>query len=174
MLRLKDPSVSVKNFYDTIHFHLDEMAPFKKVTLKQYRLMLKPWITKEILKKCDERNKLLKLIKEESEPDKIVALRKEYKILRNKITDEKRNSKKAHYTDIFCKLRITPLKFGKKLDPLLISNLQNLLVSKSWMKIIIYLVTPNKSQIFLMIIILLLAPKFNIRFQLKTETSTIS
>ena len=68
MLRLKDPSVSVKNFYDTIHFHLDEMAPLKKVTLKQYRLMIKPWITKDILKKCDEKNNLLKLIKEESDP----------------------------------------------------------------------------------------------------------
>ena len=61
MLRLKDPTVSVKNFFETINFHLDEMAPLKKVTLKQYRLMLKPWITKDILKKCDERNNLLKL-----------------------------------------------------------------------------------------------------------------
>ena len=50
-LDLKDPSISVKNFYDTIHFHLDEMAPLKKVTVKEYRLMTKPWITKDILKK---------------------------------------------------------------------------------------------------------------------------
>ena len=50
-LRLRNPNVSVKNFFDTLSFHLDEMAPFEKVTLKKYRLMLKPWITDEILKK---------------------------------------------------------------------------------------------------------------------------
>ena len=60
MFRLRNPNVSVKNFFDTINFHLDEMAPFEKVTLKNYRLMLKPWITSDILKKCDERNDLLK------------------------------------------------------------------------------------------------------------------
>ncbi len=80
MLRLKDPSV--KNFHDTIHFHLDEMAPLKKVTLKQYRLMIKPWITNDALKKCDERNNLLELIKEESDTDKILCARniKHYEI----------------------------------------------------------------------------------------------
>ena len=54
------------------------MAPLKKVTLKQFRLMVKPWITKDILKKCDERNNLLKIIKDESDPVKIVTLRMEY------------------------------------------------------------------------------------------------
>ena len=50
MFRLRNPNVSVKNFFDTLNFHLDEMAPFEKVTLKKYRLMLKPWITDDILK----------------------------------------------------------------------------------------------------------------------------
>ena len=54
MLRLRNPNVSVKNFFDTLNYHLDEMAPFEKVTQKQYSLMLKPWITNDILKKCDE------------------------------------------------------------------------------------------------------------------------
>ena len=35
MLRLRNPTVSVKNFFDTLNFHLDEMAPLKKVTLKK-------------------------------------------------------------------------------------------------------------------------------------------
>ena len=34
-----------QSFYEKIIFHLDEMAPLKKVTLKEQRLMLKPWIT---------------------------------------------------------------------------------------------------------------------------------
>ena len=51
------------------------MAPLEKVTLKKYRLMLKPWITDEILKKCDERNNLLKLIKQETDPIIRISLR---------------------------------------------------------------------------------------------------
>ena len=49
--RFRNPDVSVKNFFDTLNFHLDEMAPFEKVTLKQYKIMLKPWITPALLKK---------------------------------------------------------------------------------------------------------------------------
>ena len=95
MLRLKNPTVSVKNFFDTLNYHLDEMAPLEKVTLKKYRLMLKPWITDEILKKCDERNNLLKLIKQETDPIIFISLRQRYKSLRDSITNEKSNNKKA-------------------------------------------------------------------------------
>ena len=38
MLRLRNPNVSVKNFFDTLNFHLDKMAPFEKVTLKDFCL----------------------------------------------------------------------------------------------------------------------------------------
>ena len=48
MLRYKNASVSFKSFYDKISFHLDKMAPLKKVTQKEFRLMLKPWITHDI------------------------------------------------------------------------------------------------------------------------------
>ena len=99
MLRLRNPNVSVKNFFDTLNFHLDEMAPLEKVTLKKYRLMLKPWITPEILKKCDERNNILKLIKDETDPNILLDLRRRDRILQNCITSEKMKSKKAHYAE---------------------------------------------------------------------------
>ena len=118
MLRLKDASLSVKNFYDTITFHLDEMAPFKKVTLKQYRLMLKPWISKDILKKCDERDNLLRLISAEIDPAKIITLRHDYKDLRNRITAEKRASKKAHYTERFLANKDNSSKIWKEIRSL--------------------------------------------------------
>ena len=63
MLRLRNPNVSVKNF------HLDVMAPFEKVTQKQYSLMLKPWITNDILKRCDEKQ-VAKTDKNESDPSR--------------------------------------------------------------------------------------------------------
>ena len=68
------------------------MAPYKKVTRKEYKLMIKPWITKEILQKCKRRDSLLKRIS-----NNIISLRGEYKKLRNEITKEKGNSKKEHY-----------------------------------------------------------------------------
>ena len=67
-----------------------------KVTQKEFRLMLKPWITKDILRSCDERDSLLNDIRLESDPVKIEPLHVEYKLLRNKITQAKRNSKKSH------------------------------------------------------------------------------
>ena len=68
MIRIGNSSASLKSYYDTLNFHLDEMVPTKQVTLKQFRLMLKPWITKDILKKCDERDSLLNELKSEDDP----------------------------------------------------------------------------------------------------------
>ena len=68
MIHIGSSSASFKSFHDTLNFHIDEMAPSKQITLKQFRLMLKPWITKDILKKCDERDSLLKEIKDENDP----------------------------------------------------------------------------------------------------------
>ena len=88
MIRIGSPSASFKSFHDTINFHIDEMAPSKRVTLKQFRLMLKPWITKEILRKCDERDSLLKEIKDENDPVRKKILRTNFNALRNQITKE--------------------------------------------------------------------------------------
>ena len=63
--------------------------------------MLKPWITPEILKKCDERNKILKLIKDETNPTLLLDLRQRDKNLQNIITIEKRKNKKADFAEKF-------------------------------------------------------------------------
>ena len=126
MFRLRSPDVSVKNFFDTLNFHLDEMAPFEKVTLKQYKLMLKPWITPELLKKCDERNILLKSIKEESDPIVLSQLRIQYKNLRNLIPDEKKRNKKSHFAEKFIENKDNSSKIWKE-----IRSLVNLKPAKS-------------------------------------------
>ena len=126
MFRLRNPNVSVKNFFDTLNFHLDEMAPLEKVTLKSYRLMLKPWITADILKKCDERNDLLKQIKSESDPIVLAHLRQQYKTLRNSITYDKQANKKAHFAERFIENKDNSSKIWKE-----IRSLVNLKASKS-------------------------------------------
>ena len=56
-----DPEFSCKNFIKTINFYLDEMTPYKKVTRNEcYKLMLKPWISNDILQKCKNRDSILK------------------------------------------------------------------------------------------------------------------
>ena len=96
MIWIGDASASFKSFHDTVNFHLDEMAPDQEVPIKELKLMLKPWITKEILSKCDKRDELLKKFKNEKNPANAVQLYKEYKTLRNQITADKRRGKKAH------------------------------------------------------------------------------
>ena len=77
------------------------MVPSKKVTLKQFRLMLKPWITKDILRKCDERDSILKDIKSENDPIRKKILRTNFNALRNQVTREKRQSKKDYFAAKF-------------------------------------------------------------------------
>ena len=78
--------------------------------------MLKPWITKDILRKCNERDSLLKDIKNETDPVKIESLRKDYKSLRNKITQEKRDRKKSHFAAYFEQIKLSHRIYGKAFD----------------------------------------------------------
>ena len=96
MIRIGDASASFKSFHDTFNFHLDEMAPSHEATKKEIKLKLKPWITAEILKKCDERDNLLSKYRTEKNPVIAAQLYKDYKQLRNQITKDKRRNKKAH------------------------------------------------------------------------------
>ena len=108
-----DPNFSCSNFFNNIIYSLDEFAPFKKVTRKEYELMLKPWITKEILEKCKRRDSILKTISNEKDSVKIVDLRNEYKKLRNEITIDKRISKKTYYSEYFEKNKLKSAEIWK-------------------------------------------------------------
>ena len=86
----------LQSFYEKIIFHLDEMAPLKKISLKEQRLMLKPWITRDILNKCKQRDDLLDKMRKEIDLTKKAELLKNYKVLRNRINEEKRQGKNDH------------------------------------------------------------------------------
>jgi len=93
-----NPELSCNNFLKTLNYHLDEYAPFKKVTKNELMLMSKPWITNEILLKCKKRDALLKQKSKEKNLDNITTLQNEYKKLRNEITKDKRDGKNKHQT----------------------------------------------------------------------------
>ena len=65
----------------------------KKVTRKEYNLKFKPWITKEIIQQCKERDFLLKYIMKENDPIKKDNLYATYKNIRNVVPRNKRDSK---------------------------------------------------------------------------------
>ena len=139
MIRIGNSSASFKSFHDTLNFHIDEMVPSKKVTLKQFRLMMKPWITRDILKKCDERDSLLKDIKSENDPIRKKILRNNFNTLRNQITREKRQSKKDYFAARFeknkntvsniwkCIRSLVNLKPGKKTEIKLLDENKNVI-----------------------------------------------
>ena len=121
-----DPNFSCNNFFNCITYQLDEFAPFKKVTKKEYNLILKPWISKEILEKCKLRDSILKSISNESDPTQRAILRNDYKKLRNEITNDKRNSKKSYYHSYFEKNKLKSSEIWKG-----ISSVVNIKASKS-------------------------------------------
>ena len=125
-LELNDPNLSCKNFIDGITYLLDEFAPYKKVTKKELKLMTKPWISKDILKKCKDRDSILKQISKENNTINKINLRNEYKTLRNEITKNKRDNKKAYYTIYFEKNKNKSSKIWKG-----IRDLVNLKPAKS-------------------------------------------
>ena len=86
-------------------FLLDEFAPYKKVTKKEYRLKFKPWISTEILNLMNQRDKLLKRFSKEHDPIKKSTYHTDYKQIRNLVTQKKRESKSIYYTTYFEKNR---------------------------------------------------------------------
>ena len=91
-----EPILSFNNFFNSVAYQLDEFEPFKKVTTKEYNLMSKPWISKEILEKCRKRDAILKNVSSKNDPIEKVILCNDYNKSRNAVTKEKRDSKKAY------------------------------------------------------------------------------
>ena len=96
-----DPGLSFHNFLNSITYQLDEFAPLKKVARKEYNLMSKPWISKEILEKCRTRDDILRNVSGENDPIVKDILRNDYRKLRNEVTKDKRDSNKGYCTAFF-------------------------------------------------------------------------
>lgn len=96
-----DVNKSFENFYNKIDYLLDEHAPYKRITQREKRLQLKPWITKSIKNDMLKRNKLFKKYCQIEQPDrKLIAFNK-YKLLRNEVKQKIAKSKKVYYEKYF-------------------------------------------------------------------------
>ena len=87
-----DSGLLMNNLYNNTIYLLDEFAPDRKLTKKEYELKSKPWISNEILTTIYEREKLLYKYSNAKDLNRKVNFLKEYKILRNTVTQKKRDS----------------------------------------------------------------------------------
>ena len=87
--------------HKNIVYLLDEFAPYKKVSKKVQKLKTKPWINNDILKKINERDKVLLKYHKTKMPNLKEDYYNSYKVLRNTITKEKRDAKKKYYKEYF-------------------------------------------------------------------------
>ena len=95
-----DPNYSFEMFDKQITEIINKHAPLKKLNKKDFKLQAKPWITPGIIKSIKRRDKLLRLyIKTEGNRKEEIHI--EYKIIRNKIIDLIRKSKKNHFKNLF-------------------------------------------------------------------------
>ena len=75
--------------------------PLHKVTHKEYKRKFKPWISDQILSKINIKNKKFKQYMECKNPTIKAYLRHEFKMLKNELQTETRQSKKAYYNKYF-------------------------------------------------------------------------
>ena len=98
-----DPNISMNNLHQHINYLLDEFAPYKKLSKKEYKLKSKPWINRNILNEMKKRDKLLHKYCKAKDKDSFCAqaIYEDFKFIRNSLTKMKRDSKIDYYRKYF-------------------------------------------------------------------------
>ena len=94
----EDVNDQFNDFYLRLKGCVDRHAPLKKLTPKEIKLEHKPWITKEIIKMIQVRNKLFQRKKRQPNNEGIKRL---HNMFRNRVNREIKKSKKEHYAHYF-------------------------------------------------------------------------
>ena len=82
-LNRNHPNLSIENLYSQINFYLDEFAPYKRISKKEFKLKSKPWISQDIQFLMWEREKIFHKYCKENSLDRRHNLYNKYKNLRN-------------------------------------------------------------------------------------------
>ena len=98
-----DPNISMNNLHQHINYLLDEFAPYKKLSKKEYKLKSKPWINRNILTEMKKRDKLLHKYCKAKDKDSFYTqtIYEDFKSIRNSLTKMKRDSKIDYYRKYF-------------------------------------------------------------------------
>ena len=96
-----DPNHSFIRFNEKVNELLDKHMPWRKLSKRELRMQVKPWITKGILNSIQRKDKLFRLFIRAKDPIRKETLHTEYKTLKNRITYTINMSKKNHYNQYF-------------------------------------------------------------------------
>ena len=100
-LDISDPNTSMDNLYNNLVYMLDEYAPYKKISKKEFKLKSEPWIDSEIRNKIYERDKLIKKYRKSKDENRKLTIYEDYKRTRNFVTNMKRDAKTKYYQQYF-------------------------------------------------------------------------
>ena len=95
---LTDVNELYDEFITKLNSCVDKHAPIKKLTKKEIKMKSKPWITVNIRKLIDQRNKLFNRKKRQLNNSNIKTL---YNIFRNRVNREVKKAKKEYYKIYF-------------------------------------------------------------------------
>ena len=93
-----DPNFLMSDFVWRLDGCANRHAPVKKLTPKEVKLKLKPWISPEISKLIRIRDKLFARKKRQPDNERVKLL---YNNVRNKVNREMKRSKKDYYSSYF-------------------------------------------------------------------------
>ena len=99
----EDVNKATEIFFKKMNELIDKYTPLKKITQKEYKRRLKPWITNHITNMIREKNKLLTKMVKCKDLNQKAILNAEFKQMKNEITSLTKNSKKDYYDKYFTK-----------------------------------------------------------------------
>lgn len=100
-LHKRDPNFSFSAFYSLLTSLIDRNVPIRKMTKKQIKTSLKPWITKGIKTSIYQRNKFYNLYLRSNRDEDKTFYHDNFKFYRNRIVNLIRNSKINYYNYYF-------------------------------------------------------------------------
>ena len=101
VLEQNDVNLSFNNFILKINTIIDKYMPLRKVTKKEFKSKLKPWINQNILNLIKSKNKIFQKYVQSKNLNKKATLYQQYKEIKNFITQQTRESKKSFYQNYF-------------------------------------------------------------------------
>ena len=99
--RIQDPNIALDDIQDKVNILILKHLPKRKMTPKEIKRKLNPWITNEIIKQINKRNKTHGKFLREDNPEKKIALHETFKNLRREVTQMIVKSKKDYYAKYF-------------------------------------------------------------------------
>ena len=106
----EDVDKSSDTFFSTINSIIDRHAPLKKMSLKERKLKLKPWITKGILISIDNKNKTYRKYCRAKDENRKYELHTLFKQYQNSLNNIIRVSKSNHCHQYFTTNKTNLLK----------------------------------------------------------------